>query len=135
VTVPTPAQVLEQRRELLLKHDTDGFADLFAPDGVIELPFAGPGMPSRLAGQQAIRDFSHRMAASPLRIDDLEATAVYHTDDPEVVIVELTSRGTVTSTGGTFVGTSIQVFRIRDGKIVLFRDYFNVGGLEDLLAV
>jgi ketosteroid isomerase-like protein len=45
------------------------------------------------------------------------------------------SRGTVTSTGRTFEGTSIQVFRIRGGKIVLFRDYFNVGGLQDILAV
>jgi ketosteroid isomerase-like protein len=135
MTVPTPAQVLEQRRELLLKQDVDGFVELFAPDGVIELPFAGPGMPSRLAGQQAIRDFSHRMDASPLRIDDLEATALYHTDDPEVVIIELATRGTVTSTGRTFEATSIQVFRIRDGKIVLFRDYFNVPGLQDLLAV
>ena len=135
MTVPTPAQVLEQRRELLLKQDVDGFVELFAPDGVIELPFAGPGMPSRLAGQQAIRDFSHRMDASPLRIDDLEATALYHTDDPEVVIIELATRGTVTSTGRAFAGTSIQVFRIRDGKIVLFRDYFNVGGLQDILAV
>jgi uncharacterized protein len=135
MTVPTPAQVLEQRRELLLKQDVDGFVELFASDGVIELPFAGPGMPSRLAGQQAIRDFSHRMDASPLRIDDLEATALYHTDDPEVVIVELATRGTVTSTGRTFEATSIQVFRIRGGKIVLFRDYFNVGGLQDILAV
>ena len=134
MTAPTPAQVLEQRRELLLKQDLDGFVDLFAPDGVIELPFAGPGMPSRLAGQQAIRNYSHRMAASPLRIDDLEATALYHTDDPEVVVIELATRGTVTSTGRTFAGTSIQVFRIRDGKIVLFRDYFNVPGLQDLLA-
>ncbi|HYV80664.1 MAG TPA: hypothetical protein VE979_21280 [Streptosporangiaceae bacterium] len=41
----------------------------------------------------------------------------------------------MTSTGRTFEGTSIQVFRIRGGKIVLFRDYFNVGGLEDILAV
>ncbi len=135
MTVPTPAQVLEQRRELLLKQDVDGFVELFAPDGVIELPFAGPGMPSRLAGQQAILDYSHRIDASPLRIDDLEATAIYHTDDPEVVIIELATRGTVTSTGHTFEATSIQVFRIRGGKIVLFRDYFNVPGLQDLLAV
>src|SRR5262249_46828062 len=125
----TPAQVLERRRELLLKQDVDGFVELFAPDGVIELPFAGPGMPSRLAGQQAIREFSHRTVASPLRIDDLESTAVYHTDDPEVVITEIVARGTVTGTGRTFVGTSIQVFRIREGKIVLFRDYFSAGGL------
>jgi uncharacterized protein len=134
VTVLTPAQVLEQRRELLLKQDVDGFVELFAPDGVIELPFAGPGMPSRLEGQRAIRDFSHRTAASPLRIDDLESTAVYQTDDPEVVITEIIAHGTVTSTGRTFTGTSIQVFRIRDGKVVLFRDYFNVDGLHDFLA-
>ena len=131
----TPAEVLERRREVLRNQDTDGFAGLFAPDGVIELPFAAPDMPSRLEGQQAIREFSRRMAASPLRIDDLESTAVYQTDDPEVVITEIIAHGTVTSTGRTFTGTSIQVFRIRDGKIVLFRDYFNVGGVQDLLAV
>jgi ketosteroid isomerase-like protein len=32
-----------------------------------------------------------------------------------------------------FAGTSIQVFRIRDGQILLFRDYFNPRGFEDLL--
>lgn len=33
----TPVQVLERRRELLLNHDTERFADLFAPGGVIEI--------------------------------------------------------------------------------------------------
>ncbi len=35
---------------------------------------------------------------------------------------------------GVHPGRARQVFRIRDGKIVLFRDYFNVPGLPDLLA-
>jgi ketosteroid isomerase-like protein len=91
-------------------------------------------MPARLSGQQEIRDFATGTAAAPLRIDDLEAVAVHHTDDPEVVIVELVTRGTLTSTGRTFAGTSMQVFRIRDGKIVLFRDYFNLRGLDELLG-
>jgi uncharacterized protein len=134
MTYPTPAQVLEQRRELLLNQDIEGFVGLFASDGVIELPFAGPDMPSRLDGQQAIRDFSSRTAASPLRIDDLEAVAIYHTDDPEVVIVELMTKGTLTSTGRMFAATSIQVFRIRDGKILLFRDYFSPRGMQELLS-
>ena len=134
MTTMTPAQVLERRRELLLNQDTDGFVDLFAPDGAIELPFAGPDLPPRLDGQQAIRDFSSRAAASPLRIEDLETVALHHTSDPEVVIVELLSRVTLATTDRKLAVRSIQVFRIRDGKIVLFRDYFNPNGLADALG-
>jgi hypothetical protein len=68
MTHPTPDQVLEQRRRLLLDQDTEGFVALFAPDGAIELPFAGPEMPTRLDGQQAIRDFT---ASLPFRIGEL----------------------------------------------------------------
>jgi uncharacterized protein len=134
MTEMTPAQVLAQRRELLLKQDTDGFVNLFAPDGVIELPFAGPDLPARLEGQQAIRDFSSRTEASPLRIDDLETFALHHTSDPEVVIVELDSRVTHATTGQTRTVRSIQVFRIREGKILHFRDYFNPNGLAEALG-
>lgn len=134
MTEMTPAQVLERRREMLLNEDTDGFVDLFAPDGAIELPFAGPDLPSRLDGQQAIRDFSNRTAASPLRIDDLETVALHRTSDPEVVIVELLSQVRVATTGRRLAVRSIQVFRIRDGKILLFRDYFNPNGLADALG-
>jgi ketosteroid isomerase-like protein len=130
----TPAQVLERRRELLLDHDTGGFADLFAPGGVIEMPFAGPDLPARLDGQQAIRDYSRRIAAAALRIDDLDAVALHHTDDPEVLIVELVTRATVTTTGHAFTARSIQVFRIRDGKILLFRDYVDPNALAEALG-
>ncbi len=119
----TPDQVLRQRRTLLLDQDTEGYVALFAPDGVIELPFAGPKLPARLEGRDAIEEFTRRSAA--IHIEDLEATAVHHTADPEVVIVELITRAKVTGTGQAFTGRSIQVFRIRAGQIVLFRDYFN----------
>ena len=124
---------LERRRELLLNQDTEGFVDLFAPGGVLEIPFAGPDLPARLDGQQAIRDYSRRIAASALRIDDLDTVAVHHTDDPEVLIVELVTRATVTTTGQAFTARSIQVFRIRDGKIRLFRDYVNPNALAEAL--
>jgi uncharacterized protein len=130
----TPVQVLERRRELLLNHDTEGFADLFEADGAIEIPFAGPDVPARLDGQQAIRDYSRRMAASALRIDDLDTVAVHHTDDPEVLIVELVAKATVTTTGHPFTARSIQVFRFRDGKILLFRDYADPNALAEALG-
>ena len=44
----TPADILARRRHVILNGDADGFADLFAPDAVIEVPFAGPpGVPMR----------------------------------------------------------------------------------------
>jgi ketosteroid isomerase-like protein len=106
----TPAEVLSQRRRLILDGDADGYADLFAPDGVIEWPFAPPGAPSRMDGREAIRDYS------------------------EVVIVEMRARATLTTTGQSFDATSIQVLRIREGQILLFRDYANPRVLGDLTS-
>jgi uncharacterized protein (TIGR02246 family) len=129
----TPADVLAQRHRLILSGDTDGFADLFAPDGVIESPFAPPGVPSRLEGREAIREYSRRVMASPLRLEDFEVTELYQAQDPEVVIVEMRTKGTVTTTGQTFAATSIQVLRIREGQIVLFRDFADPRVLEDVI--
>ena len=128
----TPADVLAQRRRLILSGDVDGYADLFAPDGVIEAPFAPPGAPSRLEGREAIREHSRRVMASPVRLEDFEDVEVHQTQDPEVVIVEPRVKATLTTTGRSFVATSIQIYRIREGQIVLFRDFADPRVLEDL---
>jgi uncharacterized protein (TIGR02246 family) len=131
----TPADVLAQRRRLILGGDADGFADLFAPDAVIEAPFTGPpGAPLRLEGREAIRAYSRRVMSSPLRLEDFEVTELHQTLDPEVVIAEMRATGTVTAAGRSFTATSVQVLRIRDGRIVLFRDYADARGLEAVIA-
>ena len=120
----TPADVLARRRHLILNGDADGFADLFAPDAVIELPFGWlPGMSARLEGREAIRENARRVMASPLRLEDFEVAELYQAQDPEVVIAEMRAKATVTTTGKSFTATSIQILRIRDGHIVLFRDF------------
>lgn len=74
----TPADVLALRSQLILNGDADGFAALFAPDAVIESSFAGPpGTPLRLAGQEAIREYSRRVMESPLRLEDFEVAKLY----------------------------------------------------------
>jgi uncharacterized protein (TIGR02246 family) len=130
----TPADVLARRRQLILDGDIDGFADLFAPDGVIEAPFAPPGAPSRLEGREAIREYSRHLMASPLRLVDFEVIELYQTQDPEVVIVELRTKGTITTTGRPFTATSIQILRIREDEIVLFRDFADPRVLADVLG-
>jgi uncharacterized protein (TIGR02246 family) len=128
----TPADVLARRRQLILNGDADGFAALFAPDAVIELSFADPpGTPARLEGREAIREFSRRFMASPLRLEDFEVAELYQTQDPEVVITEMRVKGTVTTTGRPFATTSVQILRIRQGHIVHFRDFADPRILED----
>jgi uncharacterized protein len=129
----TYADVLAQRRRLILSGDADGYADLFAPDALWEAPFAGPGSPARLEGREAIREYSRHVMASPLRVEDFEVAELYQTQDPEVVIVEMRAKATLTTTGQSFAATSIQILRIRDGQIVLVRDFANPRVLEDVI--
>jgi len=129
----TPTDVLARRRQLMLNGDADGFADLFAPDAVIEFSFHGPpGTPVRLEGREAIRAYSRQVMASPLRLEDYEVTELYQAQDPEVVIVEMRAKATMTTTGRSIAATSIQVLRIRDGHIVLFRDFADPRFLEEV---
>jgi ketosteroid isomerase-like protein len=129
------ADVLARRRHLTLSGDADGLADLFALDAVIEAPFTGPpGAPARLEGREAIREHSRRVMASPLQLEDYEVTELYQTQDPEVVIVEMRTKGTVGTTGRSFTVTSIQILRIRAGRIALFRDFADPRVLEEVIA-
>ena len=131
----TPADVLARRRQLMLNGDADGFADLFTPDAVIEFSFHGPpGTPVRLEGREAIREYSRHVMASPLRLEDIEVAELYQTQDPEVVIVEMRTKGTITTTGRSFTATSVQILRIRDGHIVLFRDFADPRILEQVIG-
>jgi ketosteroid isomerase-like protein len=129
----TPADVLARRSQLILNGDADGFAALFAPDAVIESSFAGPpGTPVRLEGREAIREYSRGVMASPLRLEDFEVAELYQTQDPEVVITEMRTKGIVTTTGRPFTTTSVQIIRIRDGHIVHSRDFADPRILEEV---
>ena len=131
----TPADVLARRRNLILNGDADGFTDLFTPDAVIESAFAGPsGKPMRLEGREAIREYSRQVMASPLRLEDFEVVELYQTQDPEVVIAEVRTKGTVTTSGRSFTTTSIQILRIREGHIAAFRDFADQRILEEAIG-
>jgi len=131
----TPADVLARRSHLTLNGDVEGLADLFAPDAVWEWPFVGPvGTPARLEGREAILEHSRRVVASPLRVEEYEVTELYQTQDPEVVIAELRGTATVTTTGRSLTATAIQVLRIRDGQIVLVRDFSDPRVGEEMLG-
>jgi uncharacterized protein len=137
-----PRETVERVHRLASAYDLRGQADLYAPDGVLEWPFAPAGVPRRIEGRERIREvlasLEGAVRRAGTRLTAVRTTAVHQTSDPEVVIVELEVAGELTTNGATYQLPYIQVFRIRDGQILLFRDYFGPGtaaALETAFAV
>lgn len=133
-----PRELVERVHRLAAAYDLRGQADLYAPDGVLEWPFAPVGVPHRIEGRERIREVLASLEAAVrgagTRVTAVRTTAVHQTPDPEVVIVELEVAGELTTTGATHQLPYIQLFRIRDGQILLFRDYFGPGTAAALEA-
>ncbi|WP_168212122.1 nuclear transport factor 2 family protein [Actinomadura rubteroloni] len=132
----SPRDVFVLKQERISELDADGQAELFAEDGVLEVPFATDGMPNRFVGRETIRAVTAAALENAKRgtrrlVAHLDEV-IYVTDDPEVVVAEFLSQTEDTVTGERFQAPYIQVLRIRDGKIVLFRDYCTLDAITHL---
>jgi ketosteroid isomerase-like protein len=125
----TPREVWEQAHQHVRAYDLGAFADMFAPDGVLELPFAPPGIPRQLNGRESIREFlapaGEAARSAGRRIKGYSSVVVHEATDPEVVIVEFDLDGEIVATGETYQLSYIQVLRVRNGRIVWMRDYMD----------
>lgn len=130
----SPREVAEQVRRMVAGQSVD-FAGLFAPDGVLAYPFAPPGQPRELRGRDAVRAyFAARSGARDLlEMDGVEAV-VRETDDPEVVVTEITHHGRSRATGGPYRFTALGVIRVRDGQIVHYDDYMDPIAMARMLG-
>ena len=89
----SPREVAEQVRRMVAGEGVV-FADLFAEDGILTYPFGLPGQPSELRGREAIRAyFTSRGRARDLLVMEGVEAVVRQTDDPEVVVTEITHHG------------------------------------------
>lgn len=134
--VPTPREVFLLKQESISRLDADGQADLFAEDGVLEVPFAAGDLPRRFEGRATIRAVTSAALENAQRgtrrlVGHLEET-IYDTDDPEVVIAEFVSQTEDLETGERFQAPYIQLMRVRNGEIVLFRDYCTLDAITRL---
>jgi ketosteroid isomerase-like protein len=111
------------------------FADLFAADGVLAYPFAPPGQPPELHGRDAIRAFFAGLGQSRELFTMAGVDAVtWQTDDPEVVITQITHHGQSNVTRAPYRLTALGVIRVRDGMIVRYEDYMDPIALARLLG-
>ncbi|MER6981440.1 nuclear transport factor 2 family protein [Streptomyces carpinensis] len=123
---PGPRGVLARYRRAILDRSADDLAGLYAVDAVHEFPFRFPGLPARYLGREEVRaGYTALWGASPARPEAVHEVAVHESTDPEVITVEQTVTGTVTTTGEPFEVPGLLVMRVRDGLLVHVRDYMD----------
>jgi ketosteroid isomerase-like protein len=108
---------------------------LWAPDVVIEAPFAAPGQPRRYEGAATFLEATRRTRESfPVRFETFRYTAVHQTTDPEVTVLEYELGGTALTTGKRASAPFVAVMRVRDGRIVAWREYQDKLAIADALG-
>jgi ketosteroid isomerase-like protein len=132
-----PKALWEETCRRIREYDMDGFADLFAVDGLLERPFVPIGVPRLLEGREEIRrvfkPLSTAARQAGRQITGFTHVVVHVTSDPDVVVVEFDQEGRAAGTGEPYTFHFIQVLRAHDGQIALLRDYFDSWGMGERL--
>ena len=112
-----------------ISRNPEAVAAMFTEDGVYEAPLIPDGhrLPRRLTSRDAIRaglSAFHRELTSQGTVNAGQSRLVLHdTADADVFIAELDA--VLDHPGGRREPVSlVQIFRIRDGRIAVLRDYF-----------
>jgi ketosteroid isomerase-like protein len=117
--------VWEEALRFVRERDLDGYAEMFAPDGVVELPFPLPGMPRRTEGGQETRRVLapvwRAARESGRKVGDWGPVTVHPTVDPEVIVIEFDVQG-VEASGTPYRMSYVHVVTVRDGRIAGLRD-------------
>lgn len=127
----TAREVFDRFREYVLGEVPH---DLWAPDVVIEQPFAAGG-PSRIEGRDTFLEHTKASrAALPVRFEEMRDVTVHETSDPDKIIVEYTLAGTILPTGERASTPFITVMEVRDGLVTLWREYQNTALMTEKLG-
>lgn len=109
--------------------------DLWAPDVVIEMPFAPGGM-RRIEGRGRLLALTEQeRPALPVRFEEVRNIVVHQSTDPDVAIGEYELAGTLTTTGRHASARFISVLTAGNGQIVHWREYQDTHAMLTVLGL
>ncbi|MGW4206312.1 nuclear transport factor 2 family protein [Streptomyces sp. NPDC004726] len=119
-------EVVDQLHERLLAHDMMGFADLWAPEGTMDFPFAPPGWAaprSRAEVREYVRDYNKSIDPRAIRHQTR-----HETGDPDTLIVEWGVDAVAVAAQKPFPIDYVAVITVGEEGITSYRDYWNALG-------
>ncbi len=105
--------------------DMDAFARLWAEDAVQELPFAPAGFPKEVRGKDALIAHYRDWPANSGKADFTSRLVFYRMQDPAWVFASFEGRAEIVPTGRLYEQIYGGLFHVVDGKVALFREYFD----------
>ena len=125
---------------LLAEGRLDEWIALWHDDALLEFPFAPAGRPAAYRGKDEILEYMTH-AAGRIATDAVEELRVHTASDPQVLIVELSTRGHLVESGAPYDQRYVCVFEARDGLLWRYREYWNPlvsidahGGFDEWMA-
>ena len=120
--------------DLLTAKDMDAWAELWAENAVQDMPFSPAGFPARVEGRAALIEHYSSLPDATGRMVFVDRN-VRPMLDPNVVLLEYRGEIEILPTGKDYDNTYAGLFEFdADGRIVLFREYFDPNVLSEAWA-
>jgi ketosteroid isomerase-like protein len=104
--------------------DADHYFEAIADDAVFEFRYLFPGFPTRVVGRDTLMALYSGYGNGTI-LHSGDALIVHRSEEPGVLILEYEVHGTKVRTGKAYDNRFISVVRIKDRKIVHWRDYMD----------
>lgn len=109
----------------LEEKDMDKFASVWAKDAVQDMPYSPEGHPKRVSGKEELIELYSGWPENAGQADFTSQLVFYPMQDPETIFVEFKGDVEVIPTGRQYKQTYGGLFHVVDGKIKLFREYYD----------
>lgn len=128
-----PRETFARAVQLLNHHDMLGFANLWAPDGTMDFPFADGDRPRHLDGRAAVVEYLHHYT-DMFDVRDSVVQVIHDTADPDTIVVEWEASGVVIATARPYRMPYVAVITVGAGGIVSYRDYWSAAMVADAMT-
>jgi len=109
--------------------DMEKFAMVWADDAIQHMPYAPEGFPNRVVGKENILNHYATWPTNSGEADFTSALVLYPMLNPEMVFAEFKGSADIIPTQRKYEQSYGGLFHVQNGKIKLFREYFNPGPL------
>lgn len=110
--------------ETLAADEFDRFMSLWAENAVMTMPFAPEGVPDRFEGLNELRPF-WRSVFDQIETIRFEDVRMYEAVTPGTIFTEHEGISILAADGRSYDNTYITVFRIADGQILSYTEYYD----------
>lgn len=120
----TNEQIVRDFLRLLSEKNMNAWIELWAEDGVQEMPFSPAGFPTKVEGREAIRKHYSQLphAYGKMIFPDL---IIHSMLNPNSVLAEYRGEIEVLATKRSYNNHYCGLFHFQAQRIILFREYYN----------